>query len=554
MIKNFYMILVADEDSIIKEQNFIGLSLAMGIISSYLRKLGIDTYIHDINQFLMDKSFTKTDKELISLLYDKDRVLSYIYGEEDITLDRIARLFLDQNWKEYDSYGISIGADFSLFQIHLGVIIAKYLKKETKRPVIVGGNNVSYLYIFKDFYHELLTAAIEKLKFIVKGPGEKAIYKIINSIDKGIPEEIIVREGEGLLYLEDGEIKSNIEASPIVICPTWDGLDMKPYSYPLSTSQRENENILYRFPLAITSQVVEFNRRKNRENTLFIPYIFNYNCVYSCAFCTQSDTDRGQLIIGEVERVVQDIEELSKKYNSKYFYFLNNYFPSSLKFIKEFNRLLKERNLEIYWSDCGRVNGMTYEKLKLLYESGCRKLVFGFETGDTWLLEFINKKLDLKELIQVLKWCKEIGIWADLEVIIGLPYERENEFMNTYNFLYEYRDIINNFWLNEYFLIPNSLIGRYPNRYKIELIKDMYNYDMLLNANRDKFLNENISNMTSNSRLWGFNEVKENFFRSYGEMQRENIDKIKRLSELRNPEFNQLFKFYSSMNKIRESS
>ena len=123
------MILVADEDSIIKEQNFIGLSLAMGIISSYLRKLGIDTYIHDINQFLMDKSFTKTDKELISLLYDKDRVLSYIYGEEDITLDRIARLFLDQNWKEYDSYGISIGADFSLFQIHLGVIIAKYLKK-----------------------------------------------------------------------------------------------------------------------------------------------------------------------------------------------------------------------------------------------------------------------------------------------------------------------------------------------------------------------------------------------------------------------------------------
>jgi hypothetical protein len=60
--------------------------------------------------------------------------------------------------------------------------------------------------------------------------------------------------------------------------------------------------------------------------------------------------------------------------------------------------------------------------------------------------------------------------------------------------------------------------------------------------------------MTSNSRLWGFNEVKENFFRSYGEMQRENIDKIKRLSELRNPEFNQLFKFYSSMNKIRESS
>ena len=552
MIKNFYMVLVADEDSILEQKSFIGLSLATGIISSYLKEQGIYTHIHDINKFLMDKAFTRMDRELISLLYDKDKVLNYLHNDENPQLDKVARLFLDDHWREYDSYGISIGADFSLLQINLGMVMAKYLKKETKKPVILGGNNISYLYIFKDFYQELLTAAIENLKFIIKGPGEKTIYEIIKSIEKESQEEIILRRGEGLLYLEDGEIRCNAEANPIVICPNWDGLDIKNYGYPLSKNQRENENVLYRFPLAITSQVVEFNRGKNKEDTVFIPYIFNYNCAYSCAFCTQSDTDRGQIVVGNVERIVDDIEELSNKYNSKYFYFLNNYFPSSLKFINEFNRLLKEKNLEIYWSDCGRVNGMTYEKLKLLYESGCRKLVFGFETGDPWLLEFINKKLDLKELIQVLKWCKEIGIWADLEVIVGLPYEGEKEFMNTYNFLYEYRDLINNFWLNEYFLIPNSLIGRNPDKYGIELIKDIYDYDKLLSLNKEKFLNENLSNMTSNARLWGFNEIKEDYLREYSQIQKENIHKIKRLSKLRNPEFNQLFKFYSNMNKIRE--
>lgn len=552
MINNFYMILVADEDAILEQKNVIGLSLATGIISSYLNKQGIDTYIHDINEYLIDKSFSRTDKELISLLYDKDKVLNYLYDGENVQLDKVVKIFLDENWGEYDSYGISIGADFSLLQIHLGLVIAKFLKKQTKKPIVIGGNNISYLYIFKDFYKELVVAAIENLNFIIKGPGEKIIYEILKSIDKDIPNRTILQE-DGLLYLENGEIRSNKEANSLVICPTWDGQNTEHHGYPLSKNQRENENILYRFPLAITKQVIEFNTRKKSDRTLLIPYIFNYNCAYSCAFCTQSDADRGQIVVGNVESIVDDIKELSIKYNSKYFYFVNNYFPSSLRFIKEFNRLLKEQELEIYWSDCGRVNGMTFEKLKLLHESGCRKLVFGFETGDTWLLEFINKKLDLEELIQVLKWCKEIGIWADLEVIIGLPYEEENEFMNTYNFLYEYRDLINNFWLNEYFLIPNSLIGSYPDKYEIELIKDMYDYDTLLFSNKEKFLNENYSNMTSNARIWGFNEIKEGSFRSYLQMQQENTQKIKRLSELRNPEFNQLFKFYSNMNKIRET-
>lgn len=553
MTKNFYMNLVADENSILEQGNIVGLSLATGIISSYLKKHDIDTYTHDINKFLMDKSFSKKEKELISLLYDKDKVLNYLYNAENIQLDKVARLFLDDNWKEYDAYGISIGADFSLLQIHLGMVIAKFLKKETNKPVIIGGNNVSYLYIFKDFYRELLVAAIENLKFIVKGPGEKTIYEILKSIENNRPEEIILRDGEGLLYLEDREIKANKEANPIVICPTWKEIDTNTYGYPLSKNQKENENILYRFPLAITKQVIGFNRRKKGENSLFIPYIFNYNCSYSCAFCTQSDTDRGQIVVGDVEKIVDDIKELSNKYDSKYFYFLNNYFPTSLKFIKEFNRLLKEQGLEIYWSDCGRVNGMTYEKLKLLHESGCRKLVFGFETGDPWLLEFINKKLNLEELIQVLKWCKQIGIWADLEVIVGLPYEGEKEFTNTYNFLYDYRHLINNFWLNEYFLIPNSLIGRYPSNYDIDLIKNLYDYDMLLNSNKEMFLNDNLNNMTSNARIWGFNEVRKNYFRSYSQIKEENIDKIKRLSRLRNPEFDQLFKFYFNMNKIRET-
>ena len=70
----------------------------------------------------------------------------------------------------------------------------------------------------------------------------------------------------------------------------------------------------------------------------------------------------------------------------------------------------------------------------MLYESGCRKLVFGFETGSNKLLNLFDKKLDLEHAVNVMRWCKEAGIWADIEVIVGLPYELEEDFQDTVRF------------------------------------------------------------------------------------------------------------------------
>lgn len=199
------------------------------------------------------------------------------------------------------------------------------------------------------------------------------------------------------------------------------------------------------------------------------------------------------------------------------------------------------------------MNGLTLEKLQALYECGCRKLVFGFESGSEKILNLIDKRLNLDELLNVLKWCKEVGIWADVEVIIGLPYEGEEEFLSTYHFLDEYRDLINNFWLNEFFVVPNSLIGKYPDRYGVKLLKDRTTYSDIMKHNRYGFDEKNFLNLTSNARLWGFHEINEDNFRDYEDIKIHNKDKMARMSKLRNQEFNQLFDFYTKMIKIRKS-
>lgn len=552
MIKNFNLILVTEETMILEEENELSLSMAMGIITSYLSNKGIEVHISDTNKIAAKHKYSEEELDLISNIYNKDKVLSYISGNLDEELDQVARMFLNEDSLTYDAFGISIGADFSMMQVHLGFVMGAYLKRVTNKPVFVGGNNISYLYIFKDFYKELLEIVIKHFDFVIKGPGERVIYEIIEGLNEGKSVQDFC-DTSGILKIVDGVIECNREKEPIVIAPDWSNLNLEDYSYPFMKNQRENENIYYRFPLSLTNKIIAFNKTNVEEKKLFIPYIFNYNCIYNCAFCTQSDKDRSGLIVGEVKKVVDDIEYLSKKYKSNYFYFLNNYFPSSIEYIQAFHDELKKRDLEIYWSDCGRVNGLTLEKLEMLYECGCRKLVFGFESGDQKILNLIDKRINLDEVLQVLKWCKQVGIWADLEIIIGLPYEREEEFLSTYNFLNEHKDLINNFWLNEYFVVPNSLIGKYPQRYGIKLLKERTTYEKIMQTNRIGFLKKNYMNLTSNARLWGFNEINPGEERAYEQMRVENADKMERLASVRNPEFNQLFDFYNKMIHLRKS-
>ena len=64
------------------------------------------------------------------------------------------------------------------------------------------------------------------------------------------------------------------------------------------------------FPSLTLTAINKHNEEKAKgvENKLVLPYIFNYNCPYNCAFCTQSDYDRGKVIGGQIKEVVSDIE------------------------------------------------------------------------------------------------------------------------------------------------------------------------------------------------------------------------------------------------------
>jgi radical SAM superfamily enzyme YgiQ (UPF0313 family) len=535
--------------------------LGFGVLSSYLREKGLEVSMYDLNTILSRKFGQHEIKSKFEIFFDKKTVFDYLNGESNREADDVlARLLEDIDVDRFDSYGISVGADYSFLQIHAGFMLGKYLENNYGKPVLFGGNNISLIYIFRDMFNDLWQVILKNFCYIIKGAGERTILDIISALNENLDDSTI-NKINGLVRLSGKDVTVNQEYKPLILRPDWDGMDLTYYyRYMFDDSGNDEkarkataDNLVYffkwpgGFPGSPGQMVNKYNklRGKNIRPRIIIPYIFNYNCPFTCAFCTQSDFDRGSVVGGEPGKVFEDVVALIDKYDTNYFNFVNNSFNFSIDFVDNFCHRVISEGVKFYWSDCGRFNNLTYERLRLMKEAGCVKLTFGLETASEKMLALIDKRLNLAHSEQVLQWCHELGIWADLEIIIGLPQEFDRDFEDTCRYIEKNYDYINYFWINEYFVVPNSLIGRFPEKYGIKLIRDHKTYQGLLQENMKYFRMGELS-LTHNAKLYGFNEIEG---RIYDTILKDNKRHITDLNRLQRHEFAEASKLFNMLSE-----
>lgn len=515
--------------------------LSIGILNGYMRQEGIHTSIHDLNIDLKQRSGGRPREEWL-FLFDKTVVFNYLDTGINEKADLIfTSLLRNVDIESTDIIGVSIGSNFSFFEIHAGFMLARYLVKKTAKPVVFGGDNIQYMYRFRDMFSELWQQIHRHFQYIFVGPGERSLMSLIH-IMNGKESGRQYADLKGAIYFDGDELTANEQDVPTLCKPSYAGLDLEPYTLCLERKgpgkKQEASGYFHKWPFADALMLSDNNRFRlaedAREESLFIPYIFNYNCPFKCAFCTQSSAEKKGVIAKKAEEVVDDIQSLMQEYGTWNFYFFNNTFNVNRAFVKEFCRIVKERRLEFYWSDCGRFNGLDKELLEMMYHAGCRRLMFGFESGSKKILKMIDKRLDLDHARHVLHWCKEIGIWADIEVILGFPYEGEEEFLETYGFIKENIKVLNGFHVNKYFVVPESLMGRYPERYGMTLIKRGHRYEKKLEYNAAQFLKASDARddkqAAANFQMYHFEETSG---RNYKQIITETQDKVKRLYQLK---------------------
>lgn len=520
--------------------------LSLGILAGYLGEKNYDISLHDLNMEL--PKIYKGMEEQFQFLYDKKRVLDYLNGAEDNEIEQYAiEILQNVDTENCDIVGISCGADFSFFQLHSAFILAKYIKEKYGLPILLGGNNVTYLKQFEQTFDDLIKTIMSQFPYIMKGPGEYVIDELIQVLNGTSDKDIY--QLDGMMYLEDGKLVCNKEHKPIIVRPDWKNLDMSYYCLKVNpaledtskenVAEAENRIHVFKWPFYLTHYVSLVRKKvKNKvfEDKLVIPYIFNFHCPYACAFCSESAAERKEVIMGDVDKVIEDLGVMTEKYNTNYFYFLNNAINASASFLDAFCKRIIENNIKIVWSDCARFNGMTYERLKMMKEAGCVKLVFGFETASQKLIDLVEKRIDLTQGEQVMRWCKELGIWVDLEVIVGLPQEQETDFLDTVAFVNKNREYINYMTINEFFVVPNSKIGRNPEKYDICLEKTIIHYETLLERSWRYFKNEK-GRPSGNFKIFKFNEIGG---RNYVEIMKDTKKHIHYMNKLQNKEFTEV--------------
>jgi radical SAM superfamily enzyme YgiQ (UPF0313 family) len=528
-----------------------GLSLPPGtlaVMTAYQRGAG-----HEVDQYDLDTDLLRaTDagalpREEMEFLYDKRRVLAYLGGGPDPQIDRFCEVLLaGKPLRGLDLVGVSLGGSFSWMPIHSGFLIARFVQARLGVPVAIGGNNVYYLTLFQDIYAELWDALTNAFRFIVAGPGHRALDQIARHahepswpVDPGTVAGLV---GRGT----DGRVTYTAKARAEVVRPDFHGLDLSYYQHWVedetsaadpALARAVNAEQLFKWPPSLIQYAQRVYRRRpprGRVPKLVIPYTFNYHCPYACAFCAESDRS-DPLVIGDAESVVEDLAYLSAEYDTPYFWFYNNYFNLSKSFVKKFAAEVRRRGLRLYWQDCARFNNMTPELLTLMRESGCQTLWFGMETGGQRLMNAINKQLTVDQVRAGLQMCHELGVWANLEMIVGFPHETREDFARTIRFLHAERELVNFFQANRYFVVPSSTMGRHPDQFGMEIVHDLYTYSSLLELNLAWFRSgRDLSYLPNNFDIYAFDEVGG---RDHATIRKEGRKRLNLLHDMQRPEF-----------------
>ncbi len=327
-----------------------------------------------------------------------------------------------------DLVGISI---LNFQQIIPGLTLAKQLKEHGLR-VVIGGT------VYSKFVESLQTAPefFTLCDAVVVYEGETALIALLQALQQNpvrpdfsrIPN-VVWHDGNRVVVNEP----FHAEDLSLLPTPDFNGLPLDSYLAPARV----------------------------------LPYNLGKGCYWNrCRFCEISFINN---IAGKSYRlkparlIVDQLEELAGRYETPYFLFTDESCAPDL--LEEIAERIMERHLRLRYLCYARLEkGFSVRRLKKLYASGLRKLMFGLESGSDYILAAINKGITATQAEQVLQNCTAAGVKFRLFVILGFPGETLEHAWETRNFLRRHAALLqdpgNSFEVNLFHLDSNSCYGK----------------------------------------------------------------------------------------------
>lgn len=295
----------------------------------------------------------------------------------------------------YDLLAISCGT----LEYRMSLSIARIWKQHFELPVIMGGP--------KPTTEPEQTLDNPNIDAVCRGEGEHALLELVQ------------------LYEQNGVL-------PTTVKNFWVKKDGKIHQNPLRPLV-ENLDTL---PFPDRSL---FDRKRMENKYPGCAFITSRGCPFSCKMCINHYLQRLYKNLGKYTRfrsvtnLLQEITEVNQTYKLKLIMFADDTFTVNHKRLKEFCKRYP-RKVDLPFIIMARCNTVTKKLLLKLRHAGCIHIAYGLEAGNNFIRNTVlNRGMTDTQIIQALKWTREVGIKTVTFNMIGIPFEDRKKIFETVN-------------------------------------------------------------------------------------------------------------------------
>tara|TARA_B100000131_G_scaffold295544_1_gene312653 strand:+ start:174 stop:1922 length:1749 start_codon:yes stop_codon:yes gene_type:complete len=281
---------------------------------------------------------------------------------------------------------------------------ASVSKKIWPDALIIGGGNIptnDYEYIYN-------TLNFNDFDALCYGEGEKPLKELLLSKNR---EEYLKNSKS---WITKDKLKKEVEFKPKH--DFIEDLDEIPFfDYDLCDIEKASVN----------PNITSFH---NVAGDFGFHIMTSRGCPYLCTFCASHKTHGRKMRYHSVKRVREDLTRLKKFYGAKTVVFQDDHLMSSKERVYDLLDIVGDLGLGSLYQNGLTLYALDRPMLEAFYKAGVRHLVLPVESGSSKVLKHQMKKplkFGISERVAI--DCRDLGIYTNTNIIIGMPGETKQD-------------------------------------------------------------------------------------------------------------------------------
>ena len=157
-------------------------------------------------------------------------------------------------------------------------------------------------------------------------------------------------------------------------------------------------------------------------------------CPAACTFCSNDVTGR-KFRYRSARSVADEVALLREQHGMAGFSFFDDSFAVGKRRVRELCDAISAIGSPVWWTCTAHPAHLDRDVLADMKRAGCSGVDIGMESADPNMLVRIGKGVTVERVIEVLAWCKELGIHTVVNLMFGWPDETDEELEATIAFI-----------------------------------------------------------------------------------------------------------------------